>query len=189
MRTHSKKIQYMKSTSFTSFFLLLGSAGLLLSSCASHTRTLSQTAHSQRQTRSTDSLAVHRRTLVVPALLPGGQARLALPVDSLKQLPAGAVYLRHTGRATLAARYQRDTLYLYATCDSLQTLVYGYEEEIRRLRTERADEENQSREETEKKASPAPWRGSLPWVLCLLAVFAWGTLGARSSRRTGGKKK
>lgn len=172
--THLKKIQYMKITRFTTFFLLVGSASLLLSGCASRTHAVTHTANSQKQTRSTDSLDIRRRRLVVPAMLPGSQARLSLPLDSLRQLPPGAIYLRQSGRATLAARYQRDTLYLYAACDSLQALAYEYEEEIRRLRTHTADERNERAEETEKKVGPAPWRISPIWLLAAFACGAWG---------------
>ncbi len=161
----------MKHNPLRTLLLTLGSLSLLLSSCASRTRTTTHATGNQHQTRQADSLAIRRHILVAPATLAGSHARLALPLANLAQLPPGAAYTQKTGRATLTARYRTDTLYLAATCDSLQTLVYQYEEEIRRLATTTTAEKNQTTRQTQNQTGPSPWHLGPLWLLIAFAYL------------------
>lgn len=66
------------------------------------------------------------------AKIPESCARLTVPVGMLKELPAGAAFMQKSGQATAEIRFLHDTLFVYATCDSLQALVYQYEEQLER---------------------------------------------------------
>lgn len=51
---------------------------------------------------------------------------LTLPTTALHELPPTAVYQQKRGRASLTAQRKGDTLYLTATCDSLERLLHYY---------------------------------------------------------------
>lgn len=53
---------------------------------------------------------------------------MTIPLTSLRDLPRGASYTEHKGRANVRVRTLRDTLYIDASCDSLQQLVTYYEQ-------------------------------------------------------------
>ena len=65
---------------------------------------------------------------------------------------------RLRGQATAEIRFRHDTLFVTATCDSLQTLVYLYEEQLERL----------SVQTQEKKKEITLWQ--LPTLLILLIL-------------------
>ena len=107
------------------------------------------------------------RTLSVP----GSEVGLRIPLsEGLRPLPAGASYTKRKGGATVSARVLRDTLYIDATCDSLQQVVWEYE----RLLSERQDTRTVSERHTERK-SLASRLVFLP-LLALLALICvrWG---------------
>lgn len=57
------------------------------------------------------------------------QARITISVDSLLKLPAGASYHKHSGQAGAEVSLKGDTIFVTATCDSLQREVEYYEEQ------------------------------------------------------------
>ena len=81
----------------------------------------------------TDSLLQTSRLTVQTARIPESRADLSIPVATLKELPAGAAFIQKSGQATAEIQYLRDTLFVSATCDSLQELVYQYETTIEQL--------------------------------------------------------
>ena len=80
----------------------------------------------------TDSLLQTSRLTVQTARIPESRANLSIPVTALKELPAGAAFIQKSGQATAEIRFLHDTLFVAATCDSLQTLVWQYEEQLER---------------------------------------------------------
>ena len=101
---------------------------------------------------------------------------LGIAVPELMRLPENASYSRKSGRATVDVRLSNDTVYVSATCDSLQRLVEYYERKYQEA-TRKAD--------TNRKAViTASERGSdtvaVPWmILATLAVpllLMFGTL-------------
>ena len=76
-----------------------------------------QTAATARQT-----------TLLTYQPVPADSLSMKIPLMSLRDLPAGAGYSQRTGRAHLTLRVQHDTLYVNASCDSLQRLISLYEQ-------------------------------------------------------------
>lgn len=99
---------------------------LLFSSCAS------RKSFEERIVR-TDSLQTDSRLAVRTMRLPESSATLRIPVGELKSLPPGAVFMSKSGQAKATVRSVHDTLYITATCDSLQQLVYEYQEQIGRI--------------------------------------------------------
>lgn len=62
--------------------------------------------------------------------VPESRANLIVPSAKLKELPPGAAFVQRSGQATAEIRFLHDTLFVTASCDSLQSLVYQYEEEL-----------------------------------------------------------
>ena len=75
-----------------------------------------QTAATARQT-----------TLLTYQPVPADSLKMKIPLTTLRDLPAGAGYSQRKGRANLRLRNIRDTLYVEASCDSLQRLVTLYQ--------------------------------------------------------------
>ena len=106
---------------FIFFFLILFS-----SCCAS--RKISE----QRLIES-DSLAQKTRLAIRTSFLPESHADLRISATDLRALPPAAVYTAKSGQATATVRFLRDTLFVSASCDSLQQLVYDYQQQIEQL--------------------------------------------------------
>ncbi len=59
--------------------------------------------------------------------VPQSQVKLEIPIDSLRKLPHNAVYRAKSGQANAVVQYKRDTLIVYAICDSLKRQCEYYE--------------------------------------------------------------
>lgn len=123
---------------------------LLLTSCS-----VGKQTGSYRQ--QTDSLRQISRLSIQTGKVPESRAALAVPVGTLKELPAGSAFIQKSGQATAEIRFRHDTLFVTATCDSLQTLVYQYEEQLERLSAQ-----------TQEKKKETTWQ--LPTLLLLLIL-------------------
>lgn len=124
---------------------------LLLTSCS-----VGKQTGSYRQ--QTDSLRQISRLSIQTGKVPESRVALAVPVGTLEELPAGSAFIQKSGQATAEIRFQHDTLFVTATCDSLQTLVYQYEEQLERLSAQ-----------TQEKKKETTWQ--LPTLLLLLILF------------------
>lgn len=85
-------------------------------------------------------------------MIPVEKAPLIIPIANLHNLPTGARFMAKEGRATAEVEVKGDTLYVTATCDSLQQLVLQYEKELTYLRDKTEDVKEQS-----KSAFPFKW--------------------------------
>ena len=135
---------------FSLFILII----LFFANCSSR-------KHTASFYQQTDSLLQTSRLTVQTARIPESRAGLSIPVATLKELPAGAAFIQKSGQATAEIQHLRDTLFVSATCDSLQTLVWQYEEQINKLSTQTQKSEKRTK------------RDLLPFifVLCILFVF------------------
>lgn len=79
-------------------FALCMTVALLASSCRSTRQNIA--------TRRLDSLVWDRKASVTPEIIPPSRATLAVPVDSLRRLPAGAAYTEKSGQATVSLSYE-----------------------------------------------------------------------------------
>lgn len=123
---------------------------LLLTSCS-----VGKQTGSYRQ--QTDSLRQISRLSIQTGKVPESRAALAVPVGTLEELPAGSAFIQKSGQATAEIRFRHDTLFVTATCDSLQTLVYQYEEQLEQLSAQ-----------TQEKKKETTWQ--LPTLLLLLIL-------------------
>jgi len=88
----------------------------------------------------TDSLKHNVHLTVSSATVPESRATLTIATNDLHQLPPNAAFTQHNGQATAILRYMRDTLFVEASCDSLQRLVYEYSSELTHLQQQRKAE-------------------------------------------------
>ena len=90
-----------------------------------------------------DSLTWSRHFSVTPEIIPPSLATLAVPMDSLRRLPAGASYTQRDGQATVNLSYQEGNVVASARCDSLQRLVFELSEQLygKREQTEQREEQ------------------------------------------------
>ena len=130
----------------------------------------SRKSHSARMENTQYLSAVN--CLAEKTIAPPAKAVLALPVaDALRPMPPRAAFSRKSGNATVSLRVARDTLYIEATCDSLQRLVYRYE---------RALAANASSRITKKKERHAPT--SIHSLILVLVLVYFLSKYARSDR-------
>lgn len=61
---------------------------------------------------------------------------MVIPVENLHKLPPGAVYADKSGQANIKVTAKNDTLYVAASCDSLQVQCERYEKELTRIRSD-----------------------------------------------------
>lgn len=111
-------------------FVTIGMIALCATSCKSKALTM-------LSSHATDSLQTRRRVELTLAPVPHSQAQLTLPLPQIEVLPSGAGYTHQSGQATVKlVRGEGDTIYLTATCDSLQRQYLLLEEELTRIHGE-----------------------------------------------------
>ena len=125
---------------------------------------------------SLQSAAIARQTtLLTYQPVPADSLKMKIPLMSLRNLPAGAGYSQRKGRANLTLRVQHDTLYVNASCDSLQRLVSLYERRdslYRRLVAQYAATAQRTDERREKMVKKPP--NYLPAFFGLLLILGVG---------------
>lgn len=122
---------------------------LLFSSCSTH-------KGMKKSAFGSDSLRQHTRLQISSAAVPQSFATLKIPSADLRELPPAAVYTSKSGQATASVRFLHDTLFVTASCDSLQALVYRYENEIEALS-----------HHTETQTKETQTYGGLHWLVLL----------------------
>lgn len=101
---------------------------------------------------------------------------MEIPVESLRNLPEGSSYSEKSGQAKVVVKYvpQTETVFVYATCDSLQILCENLRREMIRIRTDA------EREKTEIKVdnfrSGFRWGAISASLLAILIAAAWATI-------------
>lgn len=130
---------------------LLITVALLVSSCRSTRQNIT--------TSRLDSLVWDRRASVTPEIIPPSRATLAIPVDSLRRLPAGAAYTEKSGQATVCLTFQDGNVIASARCDSLERLVFELSEQLYG-KTEQAGQR-----EEQKTAPVATFGQRFKWCL------------------------
>lgn len=87
-------------------------------------------------------------------MVPESRVEISIPVDSLLRLPSDAAYTKHSGQASAAVSKRGETIYVTATCDSLQREVEYYEELYYRARDALEQHKNDLRTEKERRSEP-----------------------------------
>ena len=107
------------------FFLMATAFCMIAFSCCRTERETTAVKSDERLNRMT----FKAKTFKVPE----SRAELRVSRGELLALPENALYENKKGQATAKIRFLRDTLFVEASCDSLESLVVQYEEEIMRL--------------------------------------------------------
>lgn len=107
---------------------------LFCSSCATSRKESSRTGTIASQAYADSLISELRRqeTLTVPQ----SQVVLKLPIGALRSLPKGAEFRDKSGQASASVQYDQDTVYIFATCDSLQRMCSYYESKYALYKTE-----------------------------------------------------
>lgn len=101
--------------------------------------------------RVADSLRWDRKVSVTLATTPLPPVRLTAPLDSLRKLPAGAVYTDSSGSLRVTASLKGDSLCVTAETENLPRLEYQEEESREQTRS------GQSESETVKEPVAVPF--------------------------------
>ena len=117
-------------------------------------------------TAATDSLSWNEKVSVTLATIPMSIAQASIPIDSLRNLPTGAIFEQKSGQASMRLAYEKGTVIATASCDSLQELVYAYERQLDSLRLR-----HQSTQ-TEIQTTAHPFHGFFYGFLSGIALIA-----------------
>lgn len=98
---------------------------LSFTGCATSRKVSSQSVSNEVQ-ESEDSLRYEVRKIET-VTVPQSQVMLEIPIDSLRKLPHKAEYRAKSGQANAVVQYKRDTIIVYAICDSLKRQCEYYE--------------------------------------------------------------
>lgn len=133
--------------------LLLVMPCLALAGCRNTLECGTSSVAGKVEVRRTESVAI-----------PRSAASLAIPATGsrLPSLPAGASYFERSGQASVEVRISHDTIYVYATCDSLRQLVEYYEQR---------QSAAYGQSTTKERASPFPWKPLLVLTLVLVLII------------------
>lgn len=103
---------------------------LFVASCGS-------TKKMTESTRATvDSVLLKEVRQVINIPIPLSKVELKIPTQSLHSLPPGASFSGKKGQAGVKVEAIGDTVYVSATCDSLQVQCERYEKELTRIRSD-----------------------------------------------------
>jgi hypothetical protein len=122
-------------------------AGIILIALFSTScRTAKQSLTETKSESQIDSLVSEVRLLkTIP--VPEAKVDLTVPIQSILDLPTGASFVEKNGRANVSVRQDNDTIYITASCDSLQALVEYYERELTRIRADTSVSKTESKKE------------------------------------------
>lgn len=84
----------------------------------------------------TDSVLLKEVRQVINIPIPLSKVELKIPTQSLHSLPPGASFSEKKGQAGVKVEAVGDTVYVSATCDSLQVQCERYEKELTRIRND-----------------------------------------------------
>lgn len=122
---------------------VIGLCALCVQSCRTQE---SITAGSRTENRQ-DSLLSEVRVLKAIGI-PASKLTLPIPTTSLLKLPPSASYSAKSGQANVRVERKGDTIYVEASCDSLQRLCIYYQRELEHIRGQTHQEESRKEERT-----------------------------------------
>lgn len=108
---------------------------------------------------------------------------MAITVDSLLKLPAGAIYHRRSGQARAEVSIRGDTVYVTGTCDSLQQQVEYYEALYHNARDTLDAYHETTKEEAKTAESPIS-----VFIKGLILGFAMGILAISYIKQSKSQK-
>ena len=101
---------------------------------------------------------------------------MEIPVESLRNLPEGSSYSEKSGQANVVVKYvpQTETVFVYATCDSLQILCENLQREMTRIRSD--SEKEKIEIEINNFRSGFRWGAISASLLAIGIVLGWMVL-------------
>ncbi len=175
--------------SYLSYALLPLVGTMLIALCATSCSVSKRTAEHEQHSRAAvaahaDSLqtaALARQTIIrVNSPVAAESLSMSIPMQNLRNLPAGAGWSKRKGRANLRLRVVHDTLLVDASCDSLQRLVELYESRTAAYQRQAAhnallaNRESRLRKEEVRQTHGLWVRASIGLLLIIaMAVFAY----------------
>lgn len=151
---------------------IVGLVTIVLCCCACATARKTTPAQKDSYCRTSDTV-VSRVQRVSLRPVPQEQAQLTLALDSLRALPQGAVFRAEKGRATVVVERRRDTVVVWALCDSLWQRCEYYEQVVAHLQEEVAQHELRTTVERSSKGLRKWLEG---FVVGLMAALVGGGL-------------
>lgn len=97
--------------------------------------------------------------------VPRSESKLALPIQSIKSLPAGAKYSERSGRSSVDVRYLHDSIFIDANCDSVSILRKEYSSKVEALRHELSQSSQQTASDERTRSYRWLW-----WMMAGVAI-------------------
>ena len=138
---------------------------LFATSCGS-TKKMTENART-----SIDSVLLKEVRQVVNIPIPQSKVELKIPTQNLRSLPAGASFSRKNGQARVKVEAVGDTVYVSATCDSLQVQCERYEKELTRIRSDTDKQVTEIKKNTFQTAFKWCSTGFIAGVVLTLTVI------------------
>lgn len=115
--------------------LLFAGIMIVTALCVQSCGSTKQTLHTEEKAVRLDSSVTEVRVMTVEAV-PESKVSLEIPIQSLLNLPKEASYTKKSGQANVKVTQRGDTIYVDASCDSLQRRCLLYEKQLSRIRDE-----------------------------------------------------
>lgn len=166
------KLSQASSGLLTRFFLAaIIPIVLFLSSCCA-TKQIAQQSHSEVK----DSVIIREVREITPVKIPESKVEMQIPVENLRKLPEGSSYTEKSGQANVVVKYipRTETVYVYATCDSLQVLCENLQRDLIRIRSDSEKEKTEIKVNNFKNGFR--WGAITASIAALLIAAVWITI-------------
>ena len=138
---------------------------LFVASCGS-TKKMTESARA-----TVDSVLLKEVRQVINIPIPLSKVELKIPTQSLHSLPPGASFSGKKGQAGVKVEAIGDTVYVSATCDSLQVQCERYEKELTRIRSDTDKQVTELKKNTFQTAFKWCSTGFIAGVILTLIVL------------------
>lgn len=118
-----------------------------------------------------DSVLLKEVRQVINIPIPLSKVELKIPTQSLHSLPPGASFSEKKGQAGVRVEAIGDTVYVSATCDSLQVQCERYEKELTRIRSDTDRQVTETKKNTFQTAFKWCSTGFTAGVILTLVVI------------------
>ena len=161
----------MRGLSTRFFLAVIFPIALSISSCCA-TRRITQESH--RELR--DSVVIREVRETIPVKIPESKVEMEIPVENLRNLPEGSSYSEKSGQANVVVKYvpQTETVFVYATCDSLQILCENLQRDLVRIRSDTEKEKAEIKVDNFKNGFR--WGAISAGLAAILIAAAWATI-------------
>lgn len=144
---------------------------LSMQSCCA-TKQIAQQIHREVK----DSVIIREVREITPVKIPESKVEMQIPVENLRKLPEGSSYTEKSGQANVIVKYipQKETVYVYATCDSLQVLCENLQRDLIRIRTDTEKEKTEIKVDNFKNGFR--WGAISASLVAILIAGVWITI-------------